>query len=287
MPWLPLAILTAVAVGIRDASVKLFRELGPFEVAALEMFWSLPFLAAGLLLVPIPPLDTTFWLAFLVSIPLNLAAYLIYVYAIKISPLSLTVPFLAFTPLFMMVTGRLILHEQITVWGGLGILLIVAGSYLLNLSHAKAGLLRPWQALLREKGSWLMLIVAFLFAIAAAVGKKAILHSSPLFFGYSFFFVLSLTVLVTFACLGTVDWPLVKKHSGKGLWLALLLMAHISFHCLAITLATAAYMIAVKRSSILISVMLGWLLLREEEMLSRGIGTVTMFCGMLLISLLG
>jgi len=62
---------------------------------------------------------------------------------------------------------------------------------------------------------------------------------------------------------------------------------HIGFHSLAITMVTAAYMIAVKRCSILFSVLAGGLYLREANFSTRLAGTAAMFAGMLLIILGG
>lgn len=287
MHWFILSILTALSVAIRDVSVKFFKDLQPLDVAAIELFWSLPALAVGFLLIPIPPLDTTFWWNFLISIPLNVAAYILYLHSIKASPISLSVPFLSFTPVFMIFTGFVTLGETINIWGGSGIVLIVLGSYILNLNKSKEGLFKPFTALIHEKGSWLMMIVAFLFAFAAVVGKKAMLHSSPLFFIYFFFFVFNITILVGLIITKKTSWHQLKRHRKRGIWLGSLLMIHISCHALAIAIATAVYMVAVKRSSILFSVLLSWIILKEGERKIRGVGTVCMFCGVLLISLLG
>jgi uncharacterized membrane protein len=46
-------------------------------------------------------------------------------------------------------------------------------------------------------------------------------------------------------------------------------------------------MVAVKRSSILFTVLLSWLVLKEASILNRSIGTLLMFSGMLFIILLG
>ena len=287
MLWFFLALLTALSVGVRDISIKAFKELQPLEVAAVELFWSLPPLAIGCFLVPIPELDQTFWWAFLLSIPLNVVPYILYLYAIKFSPISLSVPFLAFTPVFIILTEFVILGETITVWGGMGIFCITLGSYILNSDKIHRGLLQPFIALTKEKGSWLMLTVAFLYAFAAVVGKQAILHSSPLFFMYYFFLTFHIFILCGLFIKGKINWRLLHSHRGKGAWFAGLLMVHVSCHAMAIALATAAYMIAVKRISILISVLLSWIILKEGERWTRGLGTVCMFCGVLLITLLG
>lgn len=103
-------------------------------IAALELFWSLPLLFIGFIFVPVPELDKTFWWILLLSLPVNAAAYILYLHAIRLSPLSLSVPFLAFTPVFMLITSRVILNETITPWGGVGVGMIILGSYVLNLA---------------------------------------------------------------------------------------------------------------------------------------------------------
>jgi drug/metabolite transporter (DMT)-like permease len=288
MPWYVYALLTALAVAGRDVYVKAgCRELSVEEVAGVEMVWSLPVFAVGLLLVPWPALDATFWWMLFWSFPVNMIAYFLYLQAIKISPLTLTVPFLSFTPAFMLATGLLILDEQVNRWGGVGIACIMGGSYLLNIDTAKGGLLGPVKALVRERGSWLMLLVALLYAFGAVLGKKGMLHSSPLFFSSLFFLVFSLLILAGLAVLGRLRPSHLKTYKRQGIWLGTLMGMHIGFHSLAITMVTAAYMIAVKRCSILFSVLAGGFYLREANFRTRLAGTAAMFLGMLLIILGG
>ena len=287
MSWFFLSLIAAVSIAARDVSIKTYTELQPEEVAILELFWALPVIMAGCIMVETPPLDQTFWLTFIISVPINILAYILYLYAIKLSPISLSVPFLAFTPVFMILTGFYILGETITFWGGIGTGLIFVGGYLLHFKKNQESILDPFSAFTREKGSWLMLLVAFIFAFAAVLGKKAILHSSPLFFSYYFFLVMNV-LIVGGLCIGRKsNWRRIIRNSHRGMWLGCLLMVHISFHALAISISTAVYMIAVKRSSILFSILLSWLILKESNIKYRGLGTLVMFAGMLSIILLG
>ena len=287
MLWFFLSLTAALSIAARDVSIKTYEDLDAPDIAVLELFWALPFFLLGTFLIETPPLDQTFWWTFAISIPINIMAYILYLYAIKASPISLSIPFLAFTPAFMILTGFFILAETINFWGGLGIALIVLGGYILHFKQGQENLLAPLAAFLHEKGSWYMLIVAILFAFAAVIGKKAILHSSPLFFSYFFFMTFNGMVLAGIILSRKNDWRKIIRNSGRGMWLGSLLMVHISFHGLAIALSTAVYMVAVKRSSILISIILSWLLLKETDIRYRGFGTLLMFAGMLLITLMG
>lgn len=287
MTWFNLTVVAALSIAARDVSIKTYEDLQPMEIAILELFWAIPPLAVGCFFIETPPLDQTFWWAFILSIPINWCAYILYLYAIKISPISLSVPFLAFTPAFMILTGFFILGETINIWGGMGIGLIILGSYILHFHESHRGFLAPFKAFALEKGSWFMLIVSLLYAFAAVIGKKAILHSSPLFFAFFFFLVFNVTVLAGVLSRRRTDWQKIKKNTRKGMWLGLLLLVHISFHAVAISMSTAVYMVAIKRSSILFSVLLSWIVLNESEIRYRGLGTLLMFAGMALVTILG
>jgi len=287
MIWFLLSLFTALAVACRDLSIKVFKRFTVFDIAALELFWALPVLISGLIFVPVPNLDSTFWWSCVIILPLNLAAYILYLYAIKLSPISLSVPFLSFTPVFMLITGLFVLNETTNLWGGLGVGLIVLGSYVLHLNNGTNNFITPFFAIAHEKGSWFMGIVALLYAFSAVFGKKAILHSSPLFFSYSFFLFFNIVVLAGLLLSGRTAWRFLLQNIRPGLWLGGLLLIEVTAHGFAISMTTAVYMIAVKRSSILFSVLLSWLILKEGNIKARGLGTLLMFCGVLLITLLG
>jgi len=288
MHWFLLAILTAVAVAGRDVSVKkLSAKHSAMEIAAIELFWSIPFFLFGLYFTQVPPLDDVFWWNFVIAFPFNCFSYLLYVIALTLAPLSLTVPLLSFTPVFVILTGALVLNEHVNIYGFCGIILIVLSSYLLNFNKAQKGYLKPIIAIYTEKGSLLMFIVAFLFSIAGVVGKKAIVHSSPLFFGYFFFLVCNVSILCGILLCSKVTVPRILQHTNAGIWLGSLFFVHIMFHCLAIIGTNAAYMISIKRSSILFSVVLGWLFFKEEHFKFRGPAAFLMFIGALLITFLG
>lgn len=286
MLWFILTLIVAISVAVRDVLFRAnSKHLSASELAGLELLWALPPLIVGCLLTPVPELDTVFWWALLLSIPINGAAYFLYVYALTVSPVSLTVPFLAFTPAFMIITGRVMLGEVVSFWGAMGILFIVTGSYVLNIDKIKDGFWQPLLSFKHERGSWLMLLVAFIFSIAAVLGKKGMQHSSPLFFSFLFFVVFCITMLILLFMLGRLDLRQLLQRRRIGLVFGGLMTVHVAFHGVAIMLTTAAYMISVKRTSILFAVLLGWHFLKEEKIIARGSGVLLMFFGTLLIIL--
>jgi len=277
-----------MAAASQDAWIKrYFSDLNPYEMAAIPMFYSIPFFVVFLPFVTVPPLDRIFYLAVISSLPINAVAFVLYMKAIKISPLSLTIPYLAFTPAFMIISGSLILGEMPNHWGILGIAVTCAGGYVLNLDGSRGHVLDPLAAVFRETGSWIMLIVAFLFSFAAVIGKLGIQHSSPMFFTVSFFLIFGVVMICLLLSAGQVRPVLFKDHIPKGMVVGGILFLHAVLHGFAISMAKAAYMIAIKRLSILFSVLLGGILFNEASIRIRIIGAAMMVVGAAIIVILG
>lgn len=288
MLWLYLSLATALATAAQDSWVKhKFSDCTTAEMLSFPMLYSLPFIAVSLFFVAVPPLDQTFWYCFLISIPLNGIAFFLHIRAIQISPLSLTLPYLSFTPVFMFVTGFLLLNELPNVWGVAGVCVITLGSYILNINPATYTPLEPLRALLKEKGSLLMLLVAVMYSLASVLGKKAILHSSVMFFTLTFFLALNICTLVfvRISRIGNIKTLLSRPRFGT--IAGLLLFLHLFCHGWAISMTKAVYMISVKRMSILFGVIFGGLFFSEKQLNYRLIGAGLMVAGAATISLKG
>src|SRR5208283_3913160 len=112
MLWLILTCCAALAVSTRDALIKKYlSDLNSYEMVLCPLLLGLPLFIAGLLLIEIPHLDAVFWVSSAAALPLEALALLLYMEAIRVSPLSLTIPFLAFTPVFILATGAVLLQE--------------------------------------------------------------------------------------------------------------------------------------------------------------------------------
>lgn len=287
--WVIYAFLTAFLLATSDALTKrlLLSVKDEYLVAGLRLLFSLPLLMISLLFAGIPPLDGTFWTAVLIALPLEITAVILYTKALKASPMSLTIPFLAFTPFFLIIISYVILGEKVSLSGAVGIILITGGSYVLNIHKARYALMEPVKAILKEKGSVMMIIVAAIFSVTSTLGKLAIEHSSPVFFG-SFYIMLVTAVFTPFAIGKNRDGIIITK---KNIILLILMGASYSlmiiFHMAAISLTKVAYMISVKRMSIIFSIVYGYILFKEEKIIIRFFGGAMMLAGVVLIVLSG
>ncbi len=285
MHWAVLAFLTAFFESAKDVLGKRsLRSADPVLVAWAWRFCALPFLLPFVALTGVPPIGPDFGWALLVGGGLNVVTSIAYMRAIQLSDLSITVPMVAFTPLFLLVTSPLILGETPDARGILGVLLIVAGTYLMKVKERAAGLFAPFRALWREPGPRWMLAVALIWSITANVDKVGVQSSSPIFwsFAINLFIAAALLPVLLFtrrsAPLSVRSaWGLLAL-GGAGALTTLCQMA-------AISVALVPYVISVKRTSIVLAVVWGWLLFAEQGVRERLGGAALMLAGVVLILL--
>jgi drug/metabolite transporter (DMT)-like permease len=285
MTWFLLSLAAALGVATADALTKrYFSGLTPYRMGVVRILAIAPWMILTLLFLPSAVPDQAFWLAIAAALPLELTAFFLYMRALKLSPLSLSLPFLAFTPVFMILTGRFILDETISTGGVLGIGLIVAGAYVLNLSKTKTGLLGPVKAVIREPGSWIMLSISFLYAFTAPLGKIAVLHSNPWFFAAVYNLALTVAIVMLWPVTGNDKGaPGIFSRPGPMLLLGLVASLENICHMMAIAQVEAAYMIAIKRISLLFGVLYGGVWFGERNIPERMAGAAIMVAGVFLI----
>jgi drug/metabolite transporter (DMT)-like permease len=285
MDWLALSLLCAFSLASADAATKHWLQGYRAREISLVRFSLAGLLLAPLLLIqPLPELTLNFWGWMLFLVPVEMAAMLLYMSAIRDHPLALTVPYLAFTPLFVAVYGWLMLGEALSPGGLAGILLIVAGAWALNLQPANhgwrpRGLPNPLRAIARSPGARRMLLVSLLYAFTAVGSKQAMQGLPPEQFGALYFMAIGGAALLVFGLRepAAVLGVLVRR-PGVHLLVAGLMALMVATHFLAIARVEAAYMIAVKRTSLLFGILYGALLFREA-----GAG-LHLFAGLLMVA---
>jgi len=288
MHWISLTLLSAFFLATADTLSK--RYLSHYRPGELVL---VRFGVAGMLLLPLllwepwPSLSPVFWGWIAVAMPLELLAMWLYMQAIRSSPLSLTLPYLAFTPAFNTLTAYLVLGETVTLSGFSGILLIVFGAWLLNLqatqNHSGLNILAPFRAITRERGSRLMLMVAALYSLTSVTGKGALLHATPAFFGPFYFVALGATSLLLFASRDVSTWRALGRHPWAHLAIGACMGAMVVTHFYAIEHIEVAYMIAVKRTSLLFGLLYGAWLFKETGLLKNLLAGMLMVLGVFLI----
>jgi drug/metabolite transporter (DMT)-like permease len=292
--WLFLAILTGLLFGIQSVLIKRLSSWFPqnfvlqylFLIAA---FILLPFVFA----VPFPAQPGRFVSAFSISLLINIVAYSLLFYAIRITPVSLVMPFVGFTPLFSTVSAYFILRETVSLWQLAGIGAILLGGFILQIPDKRKtgkGIQRFLN--LEEKGIGLVLLVALLWSISASVEKIAVQSSSVFFYGFTIHLALGIIFGLSNHLRNRRRNPEIKPSRMAdrekaafllGLGLVSGFMAYTQLS--AILLTNVSVVIAFKRAGILVSSLAGIFYLKEPGTSRVLLGTLTILTGTALISL--
>ena len=283
--WLALSLLTALSASAQEVTAKrTVPQTGPYLAAWGWMFFSIPFMAVMLFFGGPVVLAPGFWVTLACGGALLTVSGFTLFRAIDAGELSVTLPILSFTPLLMLVTSPLIVGEWPGMWGVAGILLIIAGSCVLFYDPLSGGPVVALRRLWSARSSRLMLVTAVLFSIGANVDKVGVLQSSPMAWSVA----LNMVVAVGMGIIAFRRTPdAVNRVRQSFPWLVLMgLFAAIMMfvQMTALTLAPAAHVIAIKRTSILFSSLAGFYFLGEKGAGQRIPAIILMLAGIFVIS---
>lgn len=268
-----MSLLSAFAFASADAATKrFFSDVDVWETAVVR------FVLSGMIMLPWVvarvevPHAWQFWVWVSFLVPLDIFAVYLYIRAITTAPLSHTLPYLALSPVFTALSGWLVLGEAVSLYGLSGIALVSLGAYLLNTDAAewRRDPLAPLRFITTESGPRLMLGVAMIFSVTSTLGKGAVQYMPGIEFGPFYAAVLAgATLCVVLVRKGRSFTIVHRKPIGSALVsgaMALMFVAHLA----AVERIEVAYMIAVKRSSLLFGLIFGAVLFKER-MLGRNL----------------
>ncbi len=301
MLWFILALLTAVCFGFYNITLKKASHDGDalaiiFVVYLLIAIFIFIYGAATFQLML--PGAHIFWIFVMINAAANAFVAPLYIEALKSEDLAMSVPLLNLTPVFLIFSSVIIAGEVLTAVKVAGVLIIVSGAYLLNLG--KGGLLGPFRTVLSNRGSRYMLLIAFTWGITAAMDKVSIVHSNPITYGFLIFTLICafLTIsLVITTKKKTSDSTLSKYNNVisrfttlnakkliliTGIIAAVMIIAQFT----AISMGNVAYVIPIKRSGTILSVIGGIYLFNEKRSFTRVSAVVIMIIGVFVIALL-
>ena len=287
-----LALVFVIATGLTSAGFDLYQKILSGHLGPVPMVFALGLASTPIFLVLVtldgwPAVVAGYWPPALASTALNLGGHVAFVQAVRISPLSETVPLLSLTPVFTALLAIPILGEWPGAYGALGVVLVVLGAFWLHAGPESDGL-RRWSRLLREPGAWLMMATAFGWSLSIPLDKLAIQHASPTFHG------LVLTAGITLGAgllalpsggLGDLRAAVASRDRTRDFIVALILCtATLVFQLLALSMTLVSVVETAKRGiANLMALALGRVVFDETLPLAKWVAASIMAVGVALI----
>ncbi|KAG6578040.1 Drug/Metabolite Transporter (DMT) Superfamily [Phytophthora cinnamomi] len=289
-----IAVINSVVNALCDPLRKyLTKFMDPFMVVAMRGLIQAPLFVLWALVDTggrVPPLNHLFWTSVCVSGCINIITSYLYNRAIQISTLSATVPFLSFTPAFLVIVAFLVLGEVPTVSGVLGISIAVMGGFWLQGAqdqHASKDLLVDSSN--ASKGSMYTILVAFLWSISNVFDKIGVQNSTPLVYGATIqVIVAGGSFILQKMRVGSEELYLPIGQEVKIPWKFVILAGVTSVVAYYINLVATqhlevSYVIAIKRSGCIWSVLMGRFLFRERNLRKKIPSIMLMVLGVICI----
>jgi drug/metabolite transporter (DMT)-like permease len=282
-----LAFVSAFFFALHALGVKkLTEEITPVVILIVSIASTLVFIFPYILYTGIPEVKETFFLLLFINTFLVGGALLLKFKSIKASEASLVTPITSFIPLFLLVFSPFILGENFTPLDVLGVILIIFGSYIMQVSKSQESILKPIKSLLSDTGVRYMLGFALLISLASTVDKIGISKSSTVVWLFSLYvcvFVLMLTVQ------SNRSTKLRNEFKKSPKFLILIGVANaimITSQLAAYNFTLVTFTLSIKRLGVIVVVIGGSLMLSEKDFLRRMAASIPMVLGASIITLL-
>jgi len=291
MLWLILALLCAISyTALHIASKKFVKKCDAAYLAyARVIIGALISIPLIFLLKDFLQINKTF-LLWLIPVGLTTGtAQIFYMMALKKGKISKTVPLLTLSPMLTIPFAYLFVKELPAMIGISGVLLIVFGTYILNLENIKKHPFAPFKAIYHNIGARFMLFVAIIYGIGGAIDKAVINSSNPITYlligVYSTFIAQSIFLSVKDKKDFVKNTKKIFKDNLKGaIILAIIGIIVLVFQFYAVSMTFAAYVIAVKRTTAIFTVVAGFFIFKERKhFVTTLIGAIVMVVGTVLL----
>jgi drug/metabolite transporter (DMT)-like permease len=285
--WFILALACALFTACCDAmSKRIMQNIDEWTTGAIVLGIGCLVMLPVFLSLPLRPLSLKLVVLLAVALPLEALAYYLFLSAIRMAPLSLTVPLLALTPVLTIFSSAVLLNERITISGAMGICFVTIGAYVLNADLMRLNLLAPVKAIFSNPGSRRMFLVAVIWSFTSPLGKMGVQLYGPIPYGYLLLFgdlIVFSAIAVCRVKTGEPRTRITRSTYFMFAFAGLLMAAAEVTHFLALSMAPVSYMISVKRLSLVFGVILGWFFFGEHNIRYRLGGACAMVAGVFFI----
>lgn len=284
MLWAFLSVVSGLGDAVIFSLMKKLKGVNNSIVVWVHYAFALPFLFILLYFnYPQKISQDVYWIAALNGALLIIPTYML-IRALQISKLSVSLPMLSLTPLFLVILSYFMLKEMPTNAGFIGIMLIVAGAYIVNIKNGK-GFFEPFNSLFKIKGSFYVIIVAFVWSITSNLFKMGIIASNAIFFTVLVYLFISLMMMPILLINLNKKLAEIRQNLKLLAFLGISSAFMIALASYAMAIAIVPYVISLKRSSLIFSIFIGYFFFNEKNIRNSLVGTVIMLIGGILITL--
>ncbi len=284
----------ALASAILSALAAIFQKKVLFNLNALEFSFILSVFNLIIALILFPQMDISkisfdgLIILYFKTI-LGAIAFLNVMLAIKNLEISSALPLMTLTPAIVVILSFIILGESISGIEFLGMLILLMGTYVLEL-RKKDNLIDPIKTLIKTNYHRYIFYALILLSVSSVIDKLIIkdFNLSPFNFVVfqQIFLAINFTIIILIKLKNPIE--ILKKVSKDNLaWIILISVLTIGYRYTqieAIKLAPVALVLTVKRTSVFFASIIGGKIFKEKYLVKKGIGIILILIGAYILS---
>ena len=241
------------------------------------------------ILLPRHPISGEGWIFIAASAVIHVVYFLFLGGALSRTDLSVAYPLARGTgPLFVLIIALLVLGETPTAAGVAGVLLVIAGVYLLSTRHLTLrDLNRPFRALVTTPGTRLALLTGVTIGIYSVLDKAGVSRVNPMIYMWTWVLGSVLLMAPYYLRAPARVFSALRREYRWIVAAGILLFGAYTMVLTAMTWSIVTYVSAARETSILIATLYGALLLKERVGRARILGALSLAAGVALIAVAG
>jgi drug/metabolite transporter (DMT)-like permease len=289
MTWFFIALLSSfLSAFAAITQKKVLFNLNPvqfsFYLSVANLILSIPFF----FFIDYDVINFSNLLVLFVKSIIGVIAFLCVMTALKNLQISNALPLLALTPGFVAVFAFLFLGETLKTQEVLGLIFLIAGTYILESKNLKE-ILFPLNVFLRSKYHRYILAALLLFAASSVMDKFLLikLELTPVSLtAFQHLYFAFLFLLIYFLFKGKLVNRSPQINKADVLWIILISILTIGYRytqVVSISLASVALTLAVKRTSVLWATIIGGKIFKDSNLIKKTIAVLFILLGAILI----
>ena len=228
--------------------------------------------------------DRSVWGWFGISVLIEIGYYIVLSKTYEVGDFSVVYPFArGSAPFFLLIWSVLFLGESLTPGGIAGVVVLVIGLLVLTF-HGSFSIKGKVPT-----GISFALLLGLLISMYTAIDGGVVKHTSPISYGILIFFAVPLLTgpLIFWRYGNRVMFAPLKQMPWRILMIGIFSVAAYLLTLLAYQQSKVGYSGTVREISVVFGAIAGWLLMKEKFGPYRVIGSIAIFCGLLMIGFLG
>ncbi|HMN49395.1 MAG TPA: EamA family transporter [Ignavibacteriaceae bacterium] len=289
MTWFFIALTSAfLSAFAAITQKKVLFNLGALEFSFLLSLVNLLFSIPFFFFIDYATINTFNLLILFIKSIIGVGAFFCVMLSLKNLEISNALPLLALTPGFVAIFAFILLGESLKMIEVLGLLFLIAGTFILESKNFKE-LFFPFSIFLKSKYHRFIILALLLFTASSILDKLLLikLNLSPISltaFQHIYFAIL-FSILYIFFRSKEVAAPVSIKKNNLG-WIALISILTIGYRytqIVAVSLASVALVLAIKRTSVFWATVIGGKLFNDKDLLKRSLAAILIVIGAILI----